>query len=565
MEIQRQVNLMRTRVFFAFVGMAFVACGGGGGGGATTSTVSISVSLSTAAVRTRDSVKLMWSSSNATSCSATGNWSGPQPTSGSVQVSSSSAGTLNYGLTCADAAGQTASGAASLTVRARTASDYFAVEDTGLVIPNDNADTTRFFTSIARLDLNGDGYEDAIIIGPEILNGPAPSPVPVTWFKSQTAHVVLGGPTASDGARFFPQGRPSYKVSNYPVVYDFNGDGLLDIAVPDMGPDTDPYPGAQTNIYLSGGGVWRPSAIQQAMAGPHGGSAGTIAGKKVFLGNNLGCGFCAELTPFTYDYTGSGFVVSRATLPTLMTDTGPVGPAASRRWTATAIADVDGDGISDLILGDFGGPREPNDTSPGNYIVLGNATGWNGTPIRLPDPQNLTPGAAIVLTIVVADINNDGRPDIVIGYTDSYNTKGIQILINSGNGTFVDASTAMLGASAYVTGNPTGQLTVIDLNGDGCLDIVEPEPSIATAQKGRWLFSDCAGHFVDGSAALAPVLSALPSSQVMLPFRDYTGRTSFYAPAKVAPASGTSLGGSRYFKVKNLENLPTPANGAIVF
>ena len=136
-----------------------------------------------------------------------------------------------------------------------------------------------------------------------------------------------------------------------------------------------------------------PSAIQQAMAGPHGGSAGTIAGKKVFLGNNLGCGFCAELTPFTYDYTGSGFVVSRATLPTLMTDTGPVGPAASRRWTATAIADVDGDGISDLILGDFGGPREPNDTSPGNYIVLGTATGWNGTPIRLPDPQNLTPGA----------------------------------------------------------------------------------------------------------------------------------------------------------------------------
>jgi hypothetical protein len=558
---------MRIRLFGVSLGMALAACGGNGGGNGAplSNAATVVVSLSSAAVRTRDTVTLTWSSSNATSCTATGNWSGAQATSGSIPVSSSTAGTLNYGLTCTSATGQSANGSAALTVRARTASDYYVVEDTGLVIPNDNADTTRFFTSIARLDLNGDGHEDAVIIGPELPNGTAPSPLPVTWFKTQTAHVILGGPTASDGSAFFPQGRPSYKVSNYPVVYDFNGDGLLDLAVPDMGPDTDPFPGAQTNIYLSGGGVWRPAVMQQAMAGPHGGSAGTIAGKTVFLGNNLGCGFCTELTPFTYDYSSSGFVLSRATLPALMTDTGPgVTTAAAHRWTATAIADVDGDGISDLILGDFG-PGEPSDSSPGNYLIFGGATGWQGTPTRLPDPQGPPPGTAAVLTIAVADINNDGRPDIVVGYTHGYGNKGIQILINSGNRTFVDSSTAMLGASAYVTGNPTGQLTVMDLNGDGCLDIVEPEPSIATAQKGRWLFSDCAGHFVDASAALAPVLSALPNSQVMLPFKDHTGRSSFYVPAKVAPVSGSTLGASRYGKVRNLENLPTPVNGAIVF
>lgn len=526
----------------------------------------IQLALSSNTARTRDDVTLTWSSTNATSCTATGNWSGTKALSGNVVVSSPTAATLNYALSCSNASGQSANGTASLAIRARTASDYYAIEDTGLVIPNDNPDTTRFPTSIARLDLNGDSYEDAIIVGPELPNGTPPSPLTVSYFKTQTTNVILGGPTTLEGSAFFPLGRPSYKVSNYPVLYDFNGDGLPDIVIPDLGADANPFPGAQTNIWLSGGGVWRPATMQQVTAGAHGGSAGTIAGKRVFLGNNLGCGFCTELTPFTYDYTGSGFVLSRSTLPAIVTETGPgVTTAAARRWTGSAIADVDGDGFDDLVLGDFGA-GEPNDTSPGNYIAFGNATDWKGgAPLRLPDPQGTTLDKLVVLTVVVTDINRDGRKDIVIGYTDSYNTRGIQILINSGNRTFVDSSSAMLGANAYVSGNPSGQLTVIDLNGDLCLDIVEPEPSAATSQKGRWLFNDCSGHFVDATSALAPIYNALPNSQVLLPFKDFTGRTSFYAPSNVAPAAGSSIASTRYKKLKNLENLPTPVNGAIVF
>jgi hypothetical protein len=139
------------------------------------------------------------------------------------------------------------------------------------------------------------------------------------------------------------------------------------------------------------------------------------------------------------------------------------------------------------------------------------------------------------------------------------------VLRNDGGLVFTDVSTQMLGSNAYVPGSPSGQLTVIDLNGDACLDIVEPESSVATSQKGRWLFNDCAGHFVDASTALAPVLNALGNSQTLLPFKDFTGRTSFYAPRAVAPVAGSTLGSTRYMKVRNLENLPTPANGAIVF
>jgi uncharacterized repeat protein (TIGR01451 family) len=64
-------------------------------------------------------VTLTWSSMNATSCTASGAWSGTEQTSGSASVVPSSSGSLTYTLTCAGSVGN---GASSVSVTATTPS-----------------------------------------------------------------------------------------------------------------------------------------------------------------------------------------------------------------------------------------------------------------------------------------------------------------------------------------------------------------------------------------------------------------------------------------------------------
>jgi endoglucanase len=84
-------------------------------GGAQPPSVTISVAPATVAVG--QTATLTWSSTHATSCTASGAWGGPQPTAGSQSITATAPGTSSYGLTCTGAGG-TASGAATLTVHA---------------------------------------------------------------------------------------------------------------------------------------------------------------------------------------------------------------------------------------------------------------------------------------------------------------------------------------------------------------------------------------------------------------------------------------------------------------
>jgi hypothetical protein len=61
---------------------------------------------------------LTWSSSGATSCTASGSWSGTLATSGSQSVTGAAAGTQTYSLTCSNSAGTSAAASATLTVTA---------------------------------------------------------------------------------------------------------------------------------------------------------------------------------------------------------------------------------------------------------------------------------------------------------------------------------------------------------------------------------------------------------------------------------------------------------------
>lgn len=95
-----------------------------GSGGTVTKQVTVTVNSSAPAITiavnpatvTRGSAStLSWTAANATSCSASGAWSGAQPTSGSVSVVPTSSGAYAYQLTCTGPGG-TGSGSATLTV-----------------------------------------------------------------------------------------------------------------------------------------------------------------------------------------------------------------------------------------------------------------------------------------------------------------------------------------------------------------------------------------------------------------------------------------------------------------
>jgi hypothetical protein len=72
--------------------------------------------LSKSAIDLGQSSTITWSSANAAGCTASGNWSGSLPASGSQTVVPTAGGTATYSLTCANVIGSSAAGSASLAV-----------------------------------------------------------------------------------------------------------------------------------------------------------------------------------------------------------------------------------------------------------------------------------------------------------------------------------------------------------------------------------------------------------------------------------------------------------------
>lgn len=86
------------------------SCGGGGGGGGAAAVQQLAATISsfTSSIFSTEvgsSVEITWSSSNATSCSASGGWSGTKAVNGSETIEVSSVGDTAYTLTCSGEGG----------------------------------------------------------------------------------------------------------------------------------------------------------------------------------------------------------------------------------------------------------------------------------------------------------------------------------------------------------------------------------------------------------------------------------------------------------------------------
>ena len=76
------------------------------------------LSLAASSLTVGESTTLKWSSINASTCTASGAWSGTQATSGSLTLTPTAEGSPTYSLSCANAVGHSAAASATLTVSA---------------------------------------------------------------------------------------------------------------------------------------------------------------------------------------------------------------------------------------------------------------------------------------------------------------------------------------------------------------------------------------------------------------------------------------------------------------
>ncbi len=123
---------------------------------------------------------------------------------------------------------------------------------------------------------------------------------------------------------------------------------------------------------------------------------------------------------------------------------------------AVVSADFTGDGIPDLAVTQSG----TTGVVTGSIAVLpGRAIG--GVPDGTFDPRIETPLAGTPYSLATADIDADGRPDLIVS---NWGANIVQVLIGTGGGRFAQPVSFAAGTRPY-------ELVVADFNADGVLDI----------------------------------------------------------------------------------------------
>jgi hypothetical protein len=260
------------------------------------------------------------------------------------------------------------------------------------------------------------------------------------------------------------------------LTADFNGDGILDLAV---GVLNDP---SQVCILLgsSNGTFQSPTCYQvddvsSIVAGRFrndGGSIDLVAGDTLLVGNGdgtfqpptsllVGVGGFRPFAVGDFSQTGVlGIAGLIGTNVQILANNGSgtfsAGQNFSSGVTAAAgmlTADFNGDGILDLAVLDtyFG--------SPAVRVFLGSAEGFSGGNALV----TTTPVGSFAFT--AADFNGDNKQDIALAYNPSDGGGDVLILNGNGDGTFAS------GFSQPLANVVTGAIVTGDFNEDGNLDL----------------------------------------------------------------------------------------------
>jgi hypothetical protein len=362
-----------------------------------------------------------------------------------------------------------------------------------------------------QLDLNGDGKTDVLL---ENFTGSGPYPFVAAL---------------SDGF--------DYK-SVAPVTADFNGDGGRDVIF-SIENGT-----AQTlAVSLSNGDGTLKTPVALDLGAQASTCADSINGVSVGDVNGDGkqdiVALCGGLEgPILY---GRYTIVPGGYIVALGNGDGTFHQATYSPYGAapyvTALADLNGDGIQDLILSDDGSST----VTPTVSVIYGDGTGAfdpaKAIPIETGDE---------VTSILTGDLNHDGKIDLVLlsqGLLDSAGIEpsgqGAQVLINNGAG--FDQGAFYEGGTSPVEG------VLADFNNDGILDLFYSQysPTQATGDSygALLLLGNGDGTFGAPFATQIP-----PASSILLPgdylqdgSLDIVTESSYGAVALLLNQGGTSI------------------------
>ena len=288
---------------------------------------------------------------------------------------------------------------------------------------------------VAIADFNGDGRPDLAIANE----------------RDHTVSVLANttAPEASVASFSAPQ---TFATGANPVdlaVADFNGDGKPDLAVAN-------YDRSNTVSVLLNttptGATTASFAAQQTFATGTNPSSLTVAdfngdGKPDVAVANFSDDTVSVLLNTTPPGTSSASFAAQQTF------------ATGSRPAMVRSGDFNGDGKPDLVIADSGS---------NTVSVLLNETMSGASAPRFA-PQQTFPAGNSPFGIVVADFNNDGLPDVAVG-NNSSQTGQVYVLLNAR--VPVTGGLGFTRQQTFATGNSPDAVAVADLNGDGKPDLV---------------------------------------------------------------------------------------------
>jgi hypothetical protein len=332
--------------------------------------------------------------------------------------------------------------------------------------------------NIATGDFNGDGKAD-IVVGTASAASQNNGAIVVYFSNGDGTYTQM--PQTPTGSAFAPS----------VTVADLNGDGIPDVIA------SWSYPTPATKIYLGTAngtlvpvpGQFSSQAVRDITTGDFNGDGKT----DVFFNGQFFAG------------NGDGTFLPGVTITSDTTD------------VYADAADINQDGNLDLVLG-----------GSTVSVLLGNGDGSFQPPKPLPFVGGGT------FNPVVADMNRDGLPDLVVG--NSADPTHVYVLLGNGDGSFGPTQTYSYGGST--------NLTIGDFNGDGIPDVAVSTASVTLLLAG------------EGNGALAPPVDIAPAGLVTVADANDDGHADLlYA--------GLGLGnGSTYFPVVDAV-LATTAHDAI--
>jgi FG-GAP-like repeat len=293
--------------------------------------------------------------------------------------------------------------------------------------------------SVAIADLNGDGKPDLVVTNAGLAEG--------------VIGVLLG---KGDGT-FLPVvtynsgGDLAYSVA----VADVNGDGKPDLLVADcglIGINVCNHSNGLVGVLLGNGdGTFQPVVTYDS----GGSTTVSIAVADVNADGKPDVLVANECDNSSTCAVGSvGVLLGNGDGTFQAATTYDVGYAIN----SLAIADVNGDGKLDLLVAKGG-------TSNNVGVLLGNG---DGTFQPVVDYDS---GGNTALSVVAADVNGDGKPDLLVGNACDMSNNcadgSVGVLLGNGDGTFQPVVNYGSGGSGVWA------LAVADVNGDGTPDLLD--------------------------------------------------------------------------------------------